>query len=82
MGFDEGVLQSDILRSALIPHRPSHVLTTSQRCPLNPGKSSILIQFSKAHDVGIPWGLELFEPIAKRKDASLPQGTAARACTK
>ena len=27
MGFDEGVLQSDMLRSALIPHRPSQVST-------------------------------------------------------
>lgn len=26
MGFDEGVLQSDMLRSALILHRPSHIL--------------------------------------------------------
>jgi hypothetical protein len=30
MGFDEGILQSDILRSARIPHRPSPVLTTTQ----------------------------------------------------
>ncbi len=29
MGFDQDVLQSDILRSALIPHRPSQVSTTT-----------------------------------------------------
>jgi hypothetical protein len=39
MGFDKDVLQSDILRSVPILHRPSQVLTTTPRCPLNPGKS-------------------------------------------
>lgn len=31
MGFDEEVLRSDILRSALIPHRPSQVSTTTSK---------------------------------------------------
>ena len=33
MGFDEGVLLSDMLRSALIPHRPCQVLKTTPTCP-------------------------------------------------
>lgn len=40
MGLDERILPSDALRSAPMAHRASHVrTTTSQRCPLNPGKS-------------------------------------------
>jgi hypothetical protein len=31
MGFDEDVLPSDMLRSALIPHRPSQVSTTTPK---------------------------------------------------
>lgn len=31
MGFYEDVLQSEILRSPLIPHRPSHVSTTTPK---------------------------------------------------
>jgi hypothetical protein len=40
MGFDEGVLQSDMLRFPSIPHWSPPVLTTTLRCPLNPGKST------------------------------------------
>lgn len=29
MGFDEGVLPSDMLRSWLTLHRPSHILVTT-----------------------------------------------------
>lgn len=33
MGFDEGVLPSDLLRSALIPHAPPKFQRPPQRCP-------------------------------------------------
>ena len=41
MGFDEGVLQSDVLRSPSIPHGSPPVLTSTLRCPLKPGKSTL-----------------------------------------
>ena len=39
MGFDEGVLDSAMLQSVPLFHSPSHVRTTTLKCPLKPGKS-------------------------------------------
>lgn len=46
MGFDDGVLQSDRWRAALIPHRPSQVSTTTPKVSVEAWEVQISIGVS------------------------------------